>query len=207
MKANFDWSILKGSIFVFIICLIFSSSLISGTWYFKENMLKKYNANNRKFQSISKQYLAVDQEEQLIRQYYPKFVQLYNKGIVGQEHRLNWIETLRASGNFIKLPSLKYNISSQNSFSPDYPVNTGSFKIFSSSMILNLDLLHEGDLRKLIMALDQRAQGAYNLSQCTLRQKNQIDLSNVTRGNISAECELRWFSIKKSDGSVINISS
>lgn len=207
MKAEFDWSVLKGPLTVFIICLVFCSTLVTGTWYFMDNMLKKYNANNVNFQSISKQYLAVDQEEQLIRQYYPKFVNLYNKGVIGQEHRLNWIETLRSSGEFIKLPALRYNINSQTAFTPDYPVNTASFQIFSSSMVLNLDLLHEGDLQKLLNALNQHAQGTYNLSKCIFRQTNPVDLTNATKGNISTECELRWFSIKNSDGSVINISS
>lgn len=207
MKAELDWLVLKGPVSAFIICLILSAALIGGTWYFEEDMLKKYNSDNDRFQAVSKQYLAVDQEEKLIRKFYPKFVELYDKGIIGQEHRLNWIETLRASGEYIKLPGLRYNISSQVAYTPDYPVNTGSFRIYSSTMKLNLDLLHEGDFRQLLTALNQHAQGTYNLSKCIFHKTNPVDLTNITRGNISAECDLNWFSIKKSDGSVINFSS
>lgn len=205
MKANIDWSVLKAPIVVFVICLLISSSVVSGTWYFKENMLKKYNADKRRFQTISNQYLAVDQEEQLIRQYYPRFIKLYENGIVGQEQRLNWIETLRASGEYIKLPGLKYTITSQKQFTPDFAVNTGSFNIYSSPMKLILNLLHEGDLEELLSSLNKHARGLYNLSRCEFAGKSTIDLKNASNGNITAECELTWFNIKKSDGSEINI--
>ena len=205
MKAEFDWSVLKGPIIVFVICLLISGSLISGTWYFKEKMLKKYNADKRRFQTISNQYLAVDQEEQLIRQFYPKFIKLYEDGVIGQEQRLNWIETLRASGEYIKLPGLKYFITSQKQFTPDFAVNTGSFSIYSSPMKLNLSLLHEGDLQELLNALDKHARGLYNLSRCELAGKATVNLDNAGTGNITAECDLTWFNIKKSDGSEINL--
>src|SRR5690554_5866304 len=92
-----DWSVLRVPIMVFVICLILSGSMIGGTWYFKDQMFRRYNVDKSRFQSVSNQYLAVDQEEQLIREYYPEFVKLYNNGVIGHERRLNWIETLRAS--------------------------------------------------------------------------------------------------------------
>ena len=192
---------------VFAICMVLSASLIGGTWYFEDQMLRKYNMDKNRFQSVSNQYLAVDQEEQLIREYYPEFVELYNHGVIGQERRLNWIETLRASEENIKLPGMRFKIDSQTRYATDYPLDVGSFQIYSSPMKLNLDLLHEGDLKKLLGDLDQYAQGTYNLSRCTLHKTDKINLENTSKANISAECDLHWFNIKKSDGSVINISS
>ena len=192
---------------VFVVCLSFSGSLIGSTWYFKDKMSRKYNIDKSRFQSISNQYLAVDQEEQLVREYYPEFIELYNNGVIGEERRLNWIETLHASEENIRLPGLRFKIDSQTRYTPDYPVNAGSFQIFNSPMKLSLDLLHEGDLQRLLGDLSQHAQGSYNLSKCVLKKANKIDLDNTTKGHISAECDLKWFNIKKSDGSVIKISS
>ena len=209
MKAEnkLDWSVLQGSVITFVVSIAISAALIGSTWYYKDKMHREYQMQKSRFQSISNQYLAVDQEEKLIRDYYPKFVELYNKGIIGQERRLTWIETLNNAEDRIKLPSITYDIASQNKYVPDYSLNIGNFQIYSSPMKLNMNLLHEGDLKKLLDALSTNAPGIYNVSNCKLRPSGQIILDDASKGNITAECELKWFNIKKSDGSEIKISS
>ncbi len=205
-REDIDWPVLRGAISIFFLSMLACSFLIGGSWYFKNKMLAQFTKDKNQFQAISGLYLAVDEEERLIREYYPVFVDLHKKGILGYEQRLNWIETLRASGEHIKLPALRYEINSQSQFTPDFSINTGKFQIYSSSMKLSLDLLHEGDLLKLLDDLDKMALGTYNVSKCKLTRKNETVQQNITSGNIAAECELKWFNIKKSDGRVINLS-
>jgi len=209
MKAEnkLDWSVLQGSVITFVVCIAISATLVGTRWYYKEKMHREYQMQKSRFQSISNQYLAVDQEEKLIRDFYPKFVELYNKGIIGQERRLTWIETLNNAEDRIKLPSITYDIASQTKYTPDYSLNTGNFQIYTSPMKLNMNLLHEGDLKKMLDTLSTNAPGIYNVSNCKLRPSGQIILDNASKGNITAECELKWFNIKKSDGSEIKLSS
>jgi hypothetical protein len=207
MKAEkIDWSVLQGAIMVFVISILICVTLIGTTWYYNERMLLEHNRQKGQFQNISNQYLAIDQEEKLIRQYYPDFIKLHNKGIIGPERRLSWIETLRNVGENIKLPVLRYGIDSQSRFVPDYPVNTGPFLIYSSPMKLNIDLLHEGDLKKLLDTLNTEAPGIYNVSKCIFRRSGEISTDKANKGNISAECELRWLNIKRPNGSDIDLS-
>lgn len=206
-RKDIDWKILQGSISIFIISLLMGSSLIAGSWYFESKMMSQYQKDKTQFQVISGKYLAVDEEERLIREYYPRFADLYDQGMLGHEHRLNWIETLRASGEQIKLPALRYEIDSQRQYIPDFSINAGRYQIYSSAMKLTLDLLHEGDLLKLFDDLDNMAHGTYNVSRCKLTRTKETIQQSITSGNISAGCELRWFNIKKSDGSEIDLSS
>lgn len=209
MKAEkIDWTVLQGAMITFIISIVISGGLIGMTWYYKDKMQLEHNRQKARFQNISNQYLAVDQEERLIREFYPAFIELYNKGIIGHERRLNWIETLREAGEFMKLPALRYSIESQSRFIPDFQVNTGPFQIYNSSMKLNLELLHEGDLDKLLDTLSSKAPGTYSISNCKLRQtgSGNINLEHANRGNINAECELRWLNIKKADGTEIKLT-
>lgn len=208
MKAEkIDWAVLQGAIITFVISILISASLVGATVYYKDKMLLEHNRQKSRFQNISNQYLAVDQEEKLIREYYPEFIELYNKGIIGQERRLSWIETLRNAGEVLKLPGLKYTIESQSRFVPDFPVNTGAFQIYSSPMKLSMDLLHEGDLKNLLDTLSARAPGTYSLSKCVLKRSGEINVEKLDKGNVSAECELRWLNIKKPDGTEIKLSS
>jgi len=202
-REDIDWTILRGALITFFMCLLVGSALIGGSWYFKQEMLKNYKRNQAQFQGISRQYLAVDEEERLINEYNPVFLTLFDRGVLGDEHRLDWIETIRATGESIKLPALRYKINSQNIYTPEYPVNTGNFSLYSSDMVLNLDLLHEGDIFRVLRDLDNKALGTYSVSGCKFLRKSGEVKEDPTKANISADCNLQWFTIKNSGGSDI----
>lgn len=202
---NIYLKILGGSIIVFVISILVSGSMVFGANYFQKRMLQEYNRSNAAFQSISNRYLAVDEEERLIKSYLPDFVRLHENGIIGDEQRLNWIEVLRAVGDEINLPSLNYQIESQQPYTPAYPLNMGKFKLFSSKMLLNMRLLHEGDLFHILEKLDAAARGSYSISSCTLNQSSTEISDDPGAGNIDARCELLWFTIKMADGKPIKI--
>jgi len=126
-RDDLDWSVIKLHSIIFALVLLLSAGLIFGSWTFKEDMLHEYKRNKARFTSISQKYLAVDEDERIIRQYYPEFIALYKKGIVGREHRLNWIEILRASSERIKLPGLTYGVSPQEKYDPGFNINLGKF--------------------------------------------------------------------------------
>lgn len=202
-REDIDWSILRGAIIIFMISLLFSGALISGSWYFKDEMLKKYNASKKRFQAISGQYLTVDEQERKISQYHPLFLKLYDDGVIGGEQRLNWIETLKDAGDRIRLPALRYEINSQGVYNPGYAVNTGNFKVYRSGMHLRLDVLHEGDIFQVLHDLDNKAQGIYSVTGCKMLRRKGGSIENIETANILTECTLDWFTIKKSDGSEI----
>jgi len=181
-------------------CLLVSSAVIGGSWYFKQEMSKNYKRSQAQFQGISRQYLAIDEEERLIEEYNPLFLTLFDRGVLGDEHRLDWIETLRATGESIKLPALRYKINSQTIYTPEYPVNTGNFSVYSSDMILNLDLLHEGDIFRVLRDLDNKALGTYSVSGCKFLRISDEVKEDHTEANMSADCNLQWYTIKNSDG-------
>ena len=206
MKRNdIDWSILRLSLIIFFICTILSGSLIYGSFYFKDKMLNEYNHNNAMFRSVSNKYFAVDEEEKLIKKFYPVFVQLYNEGVIGRELRLNWVETLRQAGEEIDISSLSYEIKSQELYTPAFPVMMGKYSLFRSVMNLNMQLLHEGDLFRLLEILDQKAKGAYNIENCKITSTSIKILEAPGSANLSAMCELIWHSIKLADGTELKV--
>jgi hypothetical protein len=200
-----DWSILKGPIIIFCICLIVGIGLIGGSYYFNSNLNKEYKKNKSIFQSISRRYLDVDQEEKLLRDYYPQFVKLYNQGVIGREKRLNWIESLRQAGEKIKLPTLNYSINSQEEHIPEYNINYSGYTLYRSSMELNLGLLHEGDLFKLLDYINRTADGVYTISECDFKMNGKEIKFKSDHANISASCLLYWITIDLSGGQGIEI--
>jgi hypothetical protein len=204
-RKDIDWSILRFSIIILFICMLVSGVLISSSFYFKDKMLNDYNSHNAMFRSVSNKYFAVDEEEKLIKKFYPVFVQLYNSGVIGRELRLNWVETLRKAGDEIKMSSLTYEIHSQEVYTPAFPVMLGRYTLFRSVMNLNMQLLHEEDLFRLFEILDREAKGAYNVSNCTITSTTSKITEAPGSANLSARCELVWHSIKLADGTDLKV--
>ncbi len=204
MKAsNIDWGVLRGSVSTLVVCLLISAAMLLGSIYYRDDMRSDYKKEDLRFKNVSRKYLAVDQEEKLILLHYPRFKYLYQEGVIGQEQRLRWLETLRKSSDDLKLPSLRYNIESREHFVPSFPANQGPYQIYASSMKLKLGLLHEGDLFSLLKDLEKNAKGLHSVTSCTLQSKERVISRNIDRAKLSAECELLWFSIDMSGSEIV----
>lgn len=195
-EKTFDWSVIKISGIFFISALIFSAGVIGAAYYYKQQALKANNNAKRNYHAASAQYLSVGEEAILIDDFYNEFLELEKKGIYGEEHRLNWIETLRDANEELKLPNLNYEIASQQLYEPDFDINLGDFKLLSSKMTIKIGLLHEGDLKKLLEYLDKHSEGQYTVNECEFRVNKLIDTSQVDAENINASCELEWMNLK-----------
>ena len=89
-----DWSVLRGALGVFVICVLLSVMMLGATHFFGESMASEFRNHHGRFRDASRKYLSVDQDERTIAEYYPAFIDLYRRGIIGDEHRLNWVEVL-----------------------------------------------------------------------------------------------------------------
>ena len=205
-SETIDWSVIRNALIGLVVSIIISSGLVVGSIYFKSVMQQEFNRNNAEFQNISRRYLAVDEEERLIIEYFPSFRELHQQGIIGEEHRLDWLEVLRDLGSSLKLSGLSYTIESQKPYAPSFAVNLSSYGLFRSTMRLNMQLLHEGDLFNLLEALNRQALGSFTVSSCRLNN-NVVDdsSSDANRSNVTAECSLDWLTLRLASGLDIEV--
>lgn len=190
-----DWSILRGTVIGFVVCVLAAAGMLTASHYFKKNMQRQYQASHAIFLNASQQYLAVDEEERIIEQFYPEFVRLFRAGLLGQERRLSWLETLRAAGEAIKIPELTYKLDAQREMQPDYYMSLGSYGVYVSAMNLSLGLLHEGDLLRLLNSLERDALGQYSVRDCAFRASGGELVIETGKANIHADCTLEWLTV------------
>lgn len=190
-----DRSVLRGTIILSVVCVLVSAALLAGSYYFRENMEREYNANHASFRHASQQYLAVDEEERIIDEFYPVFVRMHRQGLLGEERRLSWLETLRAAGDAIRIPELSYKVDAQQKAEPEFPLALGGYSLYRSPMNLNIGLLHEGDLFRLLKALDRDALGQYSVRSCEFRMREGLLVLDPTKSNIKADCVLDWLTL------------
>lgn len=197
-RPKIDWGILRGAMIVLLASLLVSGGLVMGGYSFEEAMAKEFKRDQRRFLNISRKYLAVDEEEQAIREYLPRFQALERRGIVGEDQRLSWSEALRAAGLRLKVPSIRYSIDPQESYTPVRPISAGSFSINASPMLLTMGLLHEEDLFRLLDTLGTLAPGFFTVEECSLAPSGRgIQLTDPKRPNLRAECKLDWVTLQR----------
>lgn len=196
--GEIDWSVLRGSVALLLVSLLVSGGVLGGSYYFWAKMDKEYRKQNSKLLNIRHRYQTIDDEERIIQTYLPRYRGLEERGVIGREQRLNWIEKLREVSQDLKLPSVQYSIDTQTPFKPDFPVQEmADFRIYTSRMTLKLGLLHEEDLPRLLAELDEAANGVYSVSKCVIRRNGATFGRNPTKANLTADCELEWLTVRQ----------
>ena len=98
----------------------------------------------------------VRDEESEVKQKSIVFKQLQERGIIGDEQRLDWVELLKEIRDKHRLIDLHYEISPQRLLDGH---SGDSFSFFASAMKVQLKLLHEEDLTRLLDELRRLDRG------------------------------------------------
>ncbi|MEG1324356.1 MAG: hypothetical protein RSD99_05670 [Janthinobacterium sp.] len=139
-------------------------------------------------------------EKQEIRAYEPQFLALRQRGLIGEENRLAWIDAIRRSQEQRKLLPISYDISPQQALPVPLPMVMGQYHLRGSRMRLQMDLLHEMDLLNLFD--DLRQAGYFAVQACTLKRHGaaaagagNANATGATAPALGAECELLWLTV------------
>lgn len=194
-RARVDLGVLRGALGTFAICALLSVLMVAASGFFAKQMASEYRAARARFGDASRKYLSVDDDARLIAESYPAFAALHERGILGAEHRLDWIEALREAAQRVRIPELDYKLDSQTVVEPDPPLALGAFNVYASDMHLSLGLLHEGDLVDLLAALDAKAKGLYSVTRCDLQREERTKSADPARAKLHADCTLRWYTV------------
>ncbi len=200
-----DWSVLKKSLIFLLSSLGGGALLVGQSYYFSDSLARQLKKDNAQAQANQAKYFAIEQEEQMLREYYPDFIKIHQSGMIGHERRLDWIDGLKRLGQDIKLPDLSYTIASQEQYIPEFELQHDGYKLYKSSMTLNIGLLHEIDFFHLFTKLDQASLGFYTVSKCNFQASNKISFSKGA-ANIKTTCVLDWIIMELVSGTILNFN-
>ncbi|MCH9672905.1 MAG: hypothetical protein K0U93_15820 [Gammaproteobacteria bacterium] len=200
-----DWSVLRAPTIFLVLALLVAGGLVAATYSFSDGVEGSHTQESRRLASARGKYLLLDDDKRLVEDFYPRFQALAAGGRIGEERRLNWIETLRQAASAIKLPSLQYQIASRSEATPEFPVDSGNFEVMVSEMTLDIGLLHEGDLFALLDELERRATGLFHVSDCRMeRVTPDVQEEEPGQANLRAVCTIDWYTLvpKETDDAV-----
>ena len=135
-------------------------------------------------------------EKETIIQYLPTYNDLLAKGFIGEERRIEWIERLRQIHAQHKLFSIDYSIGLQEDYKPSFIPNMGTFVLHRSTMKLDLDMLHEGDLLSLLDGLHEQTT-PFVVRDCEIKRPigAVVNTKNLS-ANLKAVCEIDWLTLR-----------
>ena len=138
------------------------------------------------------------EEKQMIAQYLGSYRELARAGFVGDEQRINWLDTLRIANEEARIFGVEYDIGAQKPYIYAAEFDVGDLLLQESMMQLRFRLLHEGDLPRFFDALRRHGGSYFTVDQCVLRRIGAADDRKpaTVQPNLSAECELRWLTVK-----------
>ena len=137
----------------------------------------------------------VRSEENEIRQKAALFKTLQARGMIGEEPRLEWVELLNNIRNRHQLLEMNYEIAPQRVLENSPP---GQLALYASTMRLQISLLHEEDLIRLLDDLRQQAKALIQIKRCDVSRLPGTGSNKVTPAFLQAECLIDWITLRES---------
>ena len=179
-------------------------ALIGGGSLWSVLMLQKGGEKNIKQASAARleiqgKLAQARDEEQELRDKIGRFQALKDRGFIGEEKRLDWVEIIARIKAARRLSKLDYEFAPQRlvdaSILPG-GASAGGYEIVSSQMKLRLNLLHEGELLDFLAELRNAVQAMVQVRSCIIEPITD----RAIRGNnaqLKADCTLEWITLRE----------
>ena len=184
-----------------VVILLAVIAAVAGVVYASAAMQKSARLTLKQHESELKQARLriqnADLEKGMIGRYLGEYQRLAQAGFVGDEQRINWIDSLRAASFASSTFGVEYDISVQRPYPHAAELNPGQLDLQQSVMKLRFQLLHEGDLAVFFDALQRQGGGLFTLDECTMRRSGRESAAGVqVRPNVTADCLVSWLTVK-----------
>jgi hypothetical protein len=191
-----DWNYLKSPLIIFGIAILIAAGLTITGFEYEQAQEVKYQRALSALRSTHTNYRKLVNDLNLLEQYRTIYNGYKKSGLVGEEHRLSWVESLETTNQVLRLPRLAYSLEPQGEFRRPGFVERAGVSVRSSSMDLTLGLLHEEDLFALLEGLRQSIKNLFTVESCSLIRPGYSDGPLSTKStNLEAQCRLRWMTI------------
>lgn len=187
--------LIKRPLILFLLVVIFSGVIVAISDSYLEYVYDERESEKRAMRIWKNKIDGSRESNKIIDEYERRYLALVKNNIVGEENRLNWLETIQATANARNMPSVKYNVTSQSLVEDKTGQHQAQgLKVYRSEMTLDMEMAHEGDLFAMLNTLTEKAQGLFNVEQCKIEKLGKSS-SNGSK-NMHAYCVLSWYTFK-----------
>ena len=191
-----DWFYLRRPFILLLVAILVAVAMALAGQQYENLQREQYETALGTLRTTHKQYSNIVNDIDLLDQYRTLYSDYRASGLVGEERRLSWIESLESTNEVLRLPMLTYSLNPQEDFKrPGLKVDR-DVSVMSSPMDLSIGMLHEEDLFALLEGLRQSISSLFTVDSCSItRQGTAASSLNTRTTNLGSQCTIRWVTI------------
>jgi len=207
--SNADFQLMRWSIAAISSSVILSSTILYSSQIYADHTKKNLRTAQSQMNDARRRLTAAQQDQENMAAYSRDYSILEERNIIGDEHRLDWMEGLDNLRRQNLALDFSYSIAPQKIYMPQPAIDSGNYDIHYSEMKLKLELLHEGQLWNFISALHKQIRGQYQIESCSMQRApntssgnklgdvdDEYDVAPIITTNIKAECNGGWITLR-----------
>jgi hypothetical protein len=195
--SNSDFHLMRWSLSAICASLVLSGIILYSSNKYADSTKQRLHVAQSKTIDAQNRLTTAHQDLENLSDYSQEYYTLENQKIIGDDHRLDWMDALEKIRNQNLVIDFRYNIAPQKTYAPQPAIDSGNFDIHYSETKLQFELLHEGQLLKFFDALRSQTNGWYQLEGCSMQR---ADLNEETAAaaepHLKAECSGGWITLK-----------
>jgi hypothetical protein len=141
-------------------------------------------------QAIQTKLSQATEEEREIREKLVDYQKLLDRGVIGDERRLEWVETIGQIKTDHKLFEIKYQIEPQRALELPGIARSPEIEFRASTLKVEMQLLHEGDLLVFIDELRRRLKAHVLVRTCSIERIARSAEDRGINPRLRAECAI-----------------
>ena len=194
--SKIDWFYLRRPLIMLAVAILFSIAITMVGFQYEKVQHEQYQTALSTLRSTHKLYSNIVNDIDLLDQYRNLYSEYKATGLVGDERRLSWIESLEATNEVLRLPTLGYSLKPQEKFQrPGFKLQRG-VSVMASPMELTIGMLHEEDLFALLEGLHLSIRNLFTVDSCSIIRQGAIGRSlDTKRANLQSRCTIHWVTI------------
>lgn len=188
------------------VLLVVLFALFKGVEYGDETFAADQQAQNSTLRterdSLTERLGAISDEERLQQQYADSYQGFADRGVIGDEKRLNWIEKMQEITSSRRLYQIEYQIGNQERHLPEAFAFTenSTIQVKSTTMHFNLGMLHDIDFLMFLEDYAANVDGIFIPLRCSMSPTSEEEAFVVElRQNFMADCDIEWITVSDPD--------
>lgn len=193
-----DLKQLRAPLAVAIVLLALGAACVVTSEHYLDAGRRIHDATRQSRVAAQLRVSKVSEEEREIHDSIVFYEEMRQRGMMAEQSRLDWIESIARIKNNRKLFEIRYNFEAQRAL--DYPgiVSTGAADFVVSRLRLDMLLLHEGDLLNFLADLQAAGMAHVSVRNCTVTRIERGPTFSATalQPRLRAECQVDLVSLR-----------
>ncbi len=194
-----DFPLIRWNILAICASLLISALVLYSSGEYAVKTQKGRRTAQSQLNDARNRLTAAHDDQKNMAIYAGEYGALIERNIIGDDHRLDWMEGLEKIRQKSLAVDFRYNIAPQKTYVPQPALNSGNFDLHYSEMKLQFDLLHEGQLLDFFSFMHSQIKGWYQLEGCTVKRvaaNADEEAAMSVASHLKAECHGGWITLK-----------